>query len=180
MDITNKRFVILGLPGSGKTVLAKSLLNKSTHHIVYDVLKEYDGFYRYIPTKRNSREELTYFIQNFIIKTFKPNLFIIDEANRYMPPKPTPLPMGVSELNDWSRHMGISWGCIARRPVQFHSDIMELAHYLFIFVLKGKNDRAYLDCIIPGLGDTVAELEQYHFAVVTESREVYVHNPIGT
>lgn len=181
MDITAKRFVILGLQGSGKTVLARHILSTAKYHLIYDVLNEYDGFRRYVPTDRYSAEELTACIQKLVLVKLKPTLFIIDEANRYMPPKPANLPSGVAEMNDWSRHFEppLSWGCLCRRPVQLHSDIMELAHYLFIFVLKGKNDRFYLDTILPGLGDIVANLPEYHFAVVTQSRSVSIHSPIA-
>lgn len=178
IDITNKRFVILGLQGSGKTVLAKHLLSKSNSHLVYDVLKEYQDFNRYIPTNRNSKEELARAIQILVFRKVKPSLFIIDESNRFIEPKPIPLPKGINELNDWSRHMGISWGCICRRPTQLHTDMMELAHYLFIFVLRGKNDTAYLDSILPNLGDTVSNLKQWEFAVVTDNRSVIVHAPL--
>lgn len=181
IDITGKRFVILGLQGSGKTELAKLILSKTENHIVYDVLQEYDGFQRYIPTDRNSRDELSATVQKLILPRVKPDLFIIDEANRYLLPKPTPLPAGIDELNDWSRHMGkygLSWGCIARRPTQLHTDIVELAHYLFIFVLKGKNDQQYLDSILPGLGSQVASLPDYHFVIVDAGRKLVIHSPI--
>ena len=178
IDLANKRFVILGLQGCGKTELAKYLLRQAEHHLVYDVLDEYDGFIRYVPTDRNDKDELTAVIQKLVLVKLKPSLFIVDEANRFAEPKPRPLPRGLAELNDWSRHIGLSWGTIARRPTQLHSDMMELAHYLFIFVLKGKNDTQYLDFILPGLGDTVASLPQYHFAIVTESRSVIIHPPI--
>lgn len=178
IDITNKRFCILGLQGSGKTELAKHLLRGSSNHLVYDPLQEYDGFRRYVPDDRNSIDELTLCIQKLVVAKLKPDLFLLDEANRYCPPKPHPLPMGIAELNDWSRHMSLSWGCICRRPVQLHSDLMELAHYLFIFVLKGKNDGMYLDSILPHLSDTVASLPDYHFAVVAENRSVSIHAPI--
>lgn len=179
IDITNKRFVILGLQGSGKTVLAQFLLGKCSNHLVYDVLREYQGFNRYIPTDRNSKTELERAIQILVFKKVKPDLFIIDEANRFIEPKPVPLPKGVNELNDWSRHIGISWGCVCRRPVQLHTDMMELAHYLFIFVLRGKNDTSYLDSILPNLGDTVSNLKQYEFAVVTDNRSVIIHPPLS-
>ena len=179
IDITSKRFVILGLQGSGKTELAKHLLRQSSNSFVYDALNEYDGFRRYIPTDRNSIAELEKCVKRLVLKRLKPSLFILDEANRYLIPKPHALPEGIEELNDWSRHMRISWGCVCRRPTQLHTDIMELAHYLFIFVLRGKNDCAYLDGILPSLGDMVSGLPKYAFAVVTENRSVTLHSPIS-
>jgi len=179
IDLTASRFVILGLQRAGKTEFAKHLLSLTPRHLVYDVLDEYDTFDRYIPEDRNSKDELSDVTQKLVIDKLKPDLFLIDEANRFLLPKPTPLPIGVAELNDWSSHMGLSWGVIARRPTQLHTDIIELAHYLFLFVLKGKNDMQYLDSILPGLGETVASLKPYHFAIVDAGRSVSIHTPIN-
>jgi hypothetical protein len=44
------------------------------------------------------------------------SLFIIDEANRFCPPKPKLLPAAVADLNDQNRHYLMSVGYVARRP----------------------------------------------------------------
>jgi len=177
IDLTNKRFQVMGLQGSGKTQLIKHLLRNTPDHLVYDPLKEYQGFNRYTPEDRNSAAELTLVVQKLVIPR-KYSLFVVDEMNRYCPPKPAPLPLGISELNDWSRHWGITWGGAFRRPSQVHTDLMELANYLFIFDLHGKNDGIYLDSLLAGLGDAAGSLPRFHFALVTDCRSFELHAPV--
>jgi len=182
-DLTNKRFVILGLQGTGKSYLARHLLQHEQASIAYDVLHEYQGLNRYIVKYRQHGQEgvdeLNLFVSKVVVGSKRIKLFVLDEANRYCPPKPHPLPDAILELNDWQRHYGISFGCIARRPTQLHSDLVELAHYMFIFQLKGRNDVAYLDTIATGLGQQVLQLPQYHFVVVHPNHEVELHPPIN-
>lgn len=181
-NLINKRFVILGLQGSGKSYLSRHLLQHEQASIVYDVLHEYSGFNRYIVKYRQhgkeGLDELNTFVSAIVINTKRIKLFILDEANRYCPPKPHPLPDSILELNDWQRHYQISFGTIARRPTQLHSDLTELAHYMFIFQLTGRNDLAYLDTITTGLAEKVLALPQYHFVIVHPNHEIEIHPPV--
>ena len=183
LDLAGKTFAIFGLKGTGKTVLAKHILKQSKAGFVYDVLHEYRGFNRYIVSNRQHTqkaiEELNLFVSRVIIGSKQIRLFILDEANRYCPPKPQPLPESILELNDFNRHYNISFGVIARRPTQLHSDLVELANYLFIFQLKGKNDIAYLDNLASGLGDAVVNLPPYHFVQVNPNHTFQVQQPVA-
>ena len=67
---------------------------------------------------------------------------------------------------------------MARRPVQFHTDIVELADFLFIFRLDGNNDYKYLENLHRGLGDMVRNLPEYHFAI-RHAGEITKHAPIA-
>lgn len=182
-DLTDKRFVILGLQGTGKTYMAKYLLEQHPASIVYDVLHEYLGYNRYIVKYRQygneAINELNMLVSKVVIGSKKIKLFILDEANRFCPAKPHPLPDSILELNDFQRHYGISFGAICRRPTQLHTDLVELAHYLFIFQLKGKNDLLYLDGIAGGLGDKVLALPEYHFVIVHPNHEYEIHWPVN-
>jgi len=177
IDLTDKSFVIFGLRGSGKSWLVKSILDSTADHIIYDPLNEHKGYRQYIPDDRESVEELSEMIQGLVIKQ-KPSLFIIDEANKYIPPKPTRLCSGVADLVDFSRHFGISFGAVARRPSQFHTDLVELADYVLIFNLPGKNDFQYCEALFRGLGSTVRNLPPYHYACLKNGREIEVHSPV--
>ena len=181
-DLTNKRFMIVGMQGSGKSVLARSILKQSPASFVYDVLKEYSGFNRYIVKHRqygpDAVDELNNFVASIVIASGKVRMFVLEEANRYCPPKPHPLPDTILELNDFQRHMDIAFGCICRRPVQIHTDIIELAHYIFCFHLAGKNDVAYLNDLAAGLGDQVAALPEFHFVIVGPNHTYSVHDPV--
>jgi len=178
IDLTNKRAAIFGLPGSGKSVLTKSILASTPSHLVYDPMDEHAGYHRYLPNDRNSVTELSNVIEKHVIK-HKPKLFVIDEANRYIKVKPNPLPPGVSDLNDLSRHWGIAWVSVTRRPSQFHTDIVELCHYLAFFSLTGKNDYRYMEDLHQGLGDIVRALPKYHFAILEMGIGVTVHAPVA-
>jgi hypothetical protein len=145
--------------------------------LVYDPLDEHKGYRRYIPTNRESVDELDRVIKTLVIPK-RPALVVIDEANKYIQPKPTRLPPGVADLNDFARHWGISCGYVARRPVQFHTDIVELANYVFFFHLSGRNDYQYMENLKVGLGDTVRALPKYHFAILENGQKVTVHGPV--
>ena len=91
IDITDKRFVIIGLPGSGKTTLARHILNSSERVIVYDPMSEYQGYRRYVPNDPHSIEELDDFIVR-VVARYKPDIFMLDEANRHIQPNRTDCP----------------------------------------------------------------------------------------
>lgn len=181
IDISNKRFVILGLQGTGKSYLVKYFLKNVRESIVYDVLQEHEGFNRFLVTYREysdeALDELNTFISQVVIESKKIRLFILEEANRYCPNK-RPLPEQVNQLNDFQRHWNIAFGSVARRASQLNTDLVELAHYLFIFSLQGKNDYEYLEAISEGLGDAVRALPDYHFVMVHPKRNYEVHKPI--
>jgi hypothetical protein len=177
LDLTNKGWCVFGLRGSGKSWLVKHILDTTPNHRVYDPLNEHNGYKRYPPDDRASKDELNEYIQHVIIPT-KPKLFVIDEANKYVTPKPTPLVPGVADLNDFARHWGISTGYVCRRMTQFHTDIIELSNIVFIFRLPGKNDFAYMESLFDGLGTTVRNLPPHHFVTLEDGTKVTVHAPI--
>ena len=197
MDLANKGWCVFGLRGSGKSWFVKSLLESTPDHLIYDPLKEHRGYNKYTPSDRTSIEELEKVIQGPVIKgvkvtednkatfptrrvgeTWKAELFVIDEGNRYILPHPTRMPPGVADLVDYGRHWNLSFGVVARRPVQFNSTLVELSDHVFFFQLPGKNDHAYLESLHVGLGDTVRDLAPFHFVAFSHGSEITVHAPI--
>ncbi len=187
-DITNKRFVIFGLQGSGKTELAKQYLRSFpvNQYVVYDVHHEYNGFTRYLAAnrqvdRRNDKDpgiaELDGIVDQVVIKSGKVRLFVLDEANRFCP-NHYPLPASILVLNDDQRHDKIAVGFVARRPVQLHTDLVELAHFIFVFRLAGRNDYKFLEDTAEGLGEAVRALKDYEFCVVGPDRRFTVHEPL--
>jgi hypothetical protein len=178
IDLSNVTFCVLGVKKSGKSTLANMLLNQSGDNaLYYDTLGESpkDAKYNYyIPKDRYSVPELETVVYKITppkgadINNWLPpyGLFIIDEANRFCPAKPHPLPASIADLNDQARHYLMSVGYIARRPSQLNSDLIELSDYVFIFRLTGKNDLIYLDATVKGLGDAVARLDSFQFVTV--------------
>jgi len=106
-------------------------------------------------------------------------LLVIDEANRFCPSKPKVLPQAVADLNDWRAHYGLAVGFICRRPVQLNQDLTELAHYLFVFQMPGKNDQDYLNSLSRGLGDAVAKMPKYHFILADPERNYELYSPVN-
>jgi DNA helicase HerA-like ATPase len=188
IDLTGKSFAILGLKGTGKSTQADSILNlygKSA--LYYDTLwesPENAPYVAYTPTDKYSVAELEALIEKITpkkegdIPVFR--AVIIDEANRFCPPKPKPLPPKIANLNDIGRHYLMAVGYIARRPVQLNQDLIELCDYLFIYRLTGKNDLQYLNNTVTGLGDVVAALGKYEFVLVNPDKSYAVCNPIKT
>lgn len=181
IDLEDKRFIICGLQGTGKSVLVKTILKSFKNSIVYDVLKEHSGSNRYLVTHRQRSPqaiaELNNFVNQVVLGSKQIRLFIMEEANRYCP-NHQPLPVSILDLNDFNRHDKIAFGCVCRRPTQLNTDLVELAHYLFIYRLVGKNDYAYLEAIAEGLGEAARALPDFHFLVVDQSRRFEVHKPV--
>ncbi len=187
IDLEGKSFVILGLKGTGKSTLADKILNNYAEQAMYyDTLHEApedSPFDIYQPKDRYSVPELEAVIKAIVplnaSQLPKYRLFICDEANRFCPPKPASLPATVADLNDQCRHYLMSAGFIARRPSQLHQDLIELAAYLFIFRLTGKNDIKYLNNTVSGLGDAVVSLADFEFVTVNPDRSYFICNPIA-
>ena len=180
VDLVRKTFCCFGLRGSGKSTLAHHIAEQfGSKALVYDTLHEAPasaGYDIYQPKYRGNPAELEAIVIR--IRQSQYNLFMIDEANRFAPSKPAPLPVELADLNDQCRHYGMSVGYIARRPCQLHQDLTELSDYLFIFHLKGNRDIKYLGEISGGLGDAVLGLTGYQFVLVMPDRSFSVQAPI--
>jgi hypothetical protein len=180
LDLSSKSACIFGLPDSGKSTLANFILNRlGASALVYDTLHEYPGepFDSYEPKGTYDVAELEGVIRK-VMASRKYSMFVLDEANRFCPSKPSPLPQAVADLNDFRAHYGLGCIFISRRPVQLNQDLTELAHFLFIFQLPGKNDTDYLNSVSKGLGDAVFNLPKWHFIVVYPDRHYEVFNPV--
>nr|BEL00733.1 hypothetical protein DMOBY_05860 [Dehalococcoides mccartyi] len=183
INLKGKSVCIFGLKGCGKSNLAATLLGMyGNTALVYDTLSEYSdaqSYDRYVPTNRYNAAELEK-ITRAVMHSRRYRLFIIDEANRYCPSKPAPLPQAIADLNDWCRHdqYDIIPVYICRRPTQLNQDLTEQADYIAIFRLAGVNDVKYLNELSAGLGDTVQKLPQYHFCLVDPLRNYQVMLPV--
>lgn len=183
LKLTRKTWAVFGYKGGGKSALAKFIATAYAEKcLYYDTLHEVPEnvkFHSYPPKNRYNITELENVI--YLIQTSKRyRMFVIDEANRFCPPKPKPLPQGIADMNDWCRHpqYNLSVVYIARRPVQLNTDLTEIADYLFIFQLGGRNDIQYLNDLRNGLGDAVKNLSLYHFILVEPDRTWSIKTPI--
>ena len=186
MDLTGKTFCIFGLKATGKSTLSDLILTTyGASALYYDTLSEAPAespFDIYRPENRYSVAELESVIRSIVPQNInllpRYRLIIIDETNRFCPSKPAPLPAAIADLNDQCRHYLMSAGFIARRPSQLNQDLTELADYLFIFRLTGKNDIQYLNNTVSALGDAVLALAPHEFITVNPDRSFEINEPI--
>ncbi len=186
IDLTGKTAAILGVKGSGKSTIANMLLNEyGSQALYYDTLLEAPPesvFDIYQPQNRYSVTELETVIANIIPESInqmpKYRMIVIDEANRFCPPKPAQLPPKIADLNDICRHYLMTAVFIARRPSQLNQDLTDLSDYIFIFRLTGKNDIKWLNDTSNGLGDTVLNLKKFEFVLVNPDKSFSVFPPI--
>jgi len=188
MRVKRRITCIFGLRGSGKSTLANYICESfGGKALYYDTVAEVPagaGYDHYRPTNRQGDAagvaELEATIKA-ILKSRRYSLLAIDEANRFAPPKPSPLPPAIADLNDICRHLsgdGLGVIFIARRPVQLNQDITELADNIIIYRLRGRNDIGYLDDLADGLGQAVAGLGDYEYALVDRDRSFRVMPPV--
>ena len=180
IDLDCKGVCIFGLPDGGKSTLARSIARTyGAQCFVYDTLHEYppDAYDHYRPAGRYDVPEYERTIRG-AMTSGRYKMLIIDESNRFNPSKPKPLPQATADLNDWRSHYGLATVHICRLPVQLNQDLTELAHYLFIFKMPGKNSIAYLNDSAVGLGDAASALLPYHFLIVFPDRHFEVCAPV--
>ena len=180
--LRGKRWCILGLQGTGKTELAKYIVRKYRSHLVIDPMDEYTEFDTYVPHVKQygqeAMDEIDLVINIAIIKNIDSlEMIVIDEANRWLPSK-RKLPPTLVSLADSCRHYDLSFGIIARRPAQIATDFIELSHYIFIFSLKGKNDKQWSASINSSMPEKITALGQYDFLIVTPEREIIPAPPL--
>lgn len=191
IDLINKGFCIFGSRGGGKSVLLRWLaMQFAPRSFVYDPvddIPETSPIVNYEPRDRYSVAEFE-IVMRRVTASNAFNFIAVDEASRYCPSKPTPLPEIIGELNDMFRHKEYGYGAplageltmgyLARRPVQLNQDITEIMEWLFIFNLRGNNDRSYLNGLSEGLGDQAVKLEPYHYLVVYPDRSYKISAPV--
>lgn len=187
------RRVIVGLQGSGKTVLAKSIIEQyhkqGVSTLVIDYQHEYDGkghtAYR-VTDRVNPTQEVDTVLRHMIIDPYHGRVprrqryghLVCDEAPRYFPNR-TPLPTSMAEINDVGRHIGVAVTCIARRFSQVNTDLVELAHEIYLFRQSGVNDLKRCNDMSAGLANIVGHLPPHHYAVLDMTTgDVTVKRPV--
>ena len=178
LDLRERRLCIFGLQGSGKTEFGRWITRQAVRPFIVDPMDQYGDIphaVTYVPENKVYGDaavaEINQVVEYMLTLDPRPTLFLIDEANRFCPNK-KPLPVQIARLNDESRHMELALCFIARRPVQLNTDLAELAHYLVVFSLAGKNDRQYLNDIADGFGDKVTALPWHDFVIADSQRHL--------
>lgn len=189
------RRVIVGLQGSGKTVLAKSFIarykKRGISTLVIDYGNEYDGkgftAFRLSKDRSNPAIEIDAAVRTLIIEPYRAGVprskryghLVLDEAPRYLPNR-QPLPPAIGEINDVGRHIGIAMTTIARRFSQVNTDLVELAHEIYLFRQSGVNDLRRCDDMRAGLANIVGSLAPHHYAVLDMTTgDIAVRRPVN-
>ncbi len=187
------RRIIVGLQGSGKTVLAKHLIDQyrkqGVSTLVIDYMHEYDGknhtAYR-VENRSKPTQEVDEVLNRLIIEPYRKGIprkeryghLICDEAPRYFPAR-QPLPPAAAQINDVGRHMSIAVTCIARRFSQVNTDLVELSHEIYLFRQSGVNDLRRCNDMRAGLANIVGSLAPHHYAVLNMTTgEISVRKPL--
>lgn len=192
-DLTEfNRTAVVGLPGSGKSEWAKGtardVIDAGGKVLVIDVLGEYDNLPKgaivyHVRNMQEPLEEVEAVLKRLICDPYRKtkrqpfDLLICEECSRYFRNK-SALPPNFGLINDVNRHMKLKVICIARRFVQMHTDIAELAHELIVYRQTGINDLKRLEETARGLGTAVESLPKYHFVRADSERKYAMNQPI--
>lgn len=189
IDLKGQQWLTLGVKGAGKSYFTDSLMQRASGKVViFDPMDEYSdkrGIYRIVPSEKRGEEAIEQLRETIeFIETNQDEIsyFVVDEISRFHQ-KGGILDDALGQLLDLNRHMDIGIGFIARRPTQVHTDIREMADYLFLFGLRGANDQKMLNEISSGLESSMTEMiEEYpahSFITVYPSRKYEIMEPIS-
>lgn len=188
IDIEGQQLVVCGHRGAGKSTWIQNAI-RDAPALVYDMNREHEGFARYLPDHRRDEEckaEVDGVISRLVTDAdagVRPGIVVLEEANRYVPNAGS-IPGAVGELVDLGRHYdtavsdGVAVMYVTRRPAQLDADVMELADYLIVYRVRGKNDKKRLNAEAPGLGDKAAQLGEYEWLLVHPDRTITHMAPV--
>lgn len=185
IDLRGKHFMTFGKKDTGKSYFNNWLMSQTSGpYAVFDPLHEHTDYSDediiIRPTEirgEQAVEQLQDAVDFVRHNRSEIDYIFVDEINRFHQ-KGGQLTGPLGDLVDFSAHYNLAMGGIARRPVQVHTDLRELADYLFIFRLNGISDVRTLDDIARGLGERVASLQPREFMVVHPNGEYEKHSPI--
>lgn len=185
IDLDGKHFMTFGKKNCGKSYFNNWLMSKtSSPYVCFDPMREHPDYTDddVVIRPENTRGEGANEELEEVVAWAKNNrehfgFLWVDEVNRFHQ-KGGQLQGPVGELMDLSAHWGMAFGGIARRPSQVHTDMRDLADYLFLFKLNGISDVRTCDDIARGLGERVASLKPREFMVVHPDGSYEKHAPI--
>lgn len=173
IDLNGKHFMTFGKKNTGKSYFNNWLMSRTSgNYAIFDPLHEHTDYgdddlcFRPTSTRGEEAHEqlgdfLTYVVENRDHYDF----VWIDEINRFHGKGGT-LDGPIGDVTDFNAHYGMGVGGIARRPVQVHTDLRDLADFTFVFRLNGVSDVRTLDDMARGLGERAASLDQREFIIL--------------
>jgi len=184
--------VILGRRGSGKTTLAKELIDRFPRVVIMDPNHEYEGMaftslselYEELRSGSGSHivyrpkiglprdvllEEFDIFCQ--IVWETGRRLVVIDEADRFTTHGKESTPFFQMVINQ-GRHREVAILAIARRAAQLPKELIENASHLYLFHIHGAHSINYLQSIIGKEAEELGRLPKLHYLEWSETAGV--------
>lgn len=185
IDLSGDHVLVLGKKNTGKSYFTNYLMSISSEpYLSFDPMREHEDYgpddvvIRPSATRgEQAIEDLEDAIEFLEHNRDTFGWVFVDECNRFHSKGGT-LDGAIGALADYNAHYGMGMCMVARRPAQVHTDLRELADWLFIFRLTGANDVRALDNIARGLGERAAALDRREFMVVSPDGEYWHHEPI--
>ena len=189
VSFAGQQIVVMGHRGAGKSTWIQYVLNQTPGHFIVDMNREHEGYNRYLPEYRRGDEAkaevdgVTSRIATDNDPARRPSMLVYEEANRYIPNRGS-IPEAVGEVVDLGRHYetdvgdGIAVMYVTRRPSQLDTDVIELADYLVVYRVRGKNDKKRLNSEASGLGDKASQLGEYEYLLVRPDRSIVHMSPV--
>lgn len=168
------RVTITGLPGTGKTVLARYIASFYVPNLlIYDPLAQYEGFpeeCRYIP-RSDSLAEFDAICRQ--LRARSGVVFMVEECERYLG-QGKPLGEHTFDLINRGRNWNIGIVAVTRRIQRLSKDFFDLCQVCFFFRC-GLKSRSYLeDMIGKEAVAMIRRLPEYHFLYYNIETEEYL------
>lgn len=163
-------YIIIGTRGSGKTTLAKWLIDLLRKYdvkiLVYDYLKEYGNLksnnveihYANLHDEKDFDKVLERILKNGNI------FFVVEEADKFFNVREN-LTGNKSELIHRGRHYGIGGLFITRRIANLNKDVVSQADLIFSFYQFLPNDIEYLREFIGDYVYQLTKLKEHEFMI---------------
>jgi len=161
MNIKSDEIVtIAGQRGTGKTYLAKQILQQFSRVVVYDPVGEYDPSISYVPATDSPEE-----FESFMTKVWNMGnvVVVVDEAERFLRNNGVILEYTHKVINT-GRHRNIGLILVTRRLAELHKTPFGLSACVILFRLFLPNDIKYIsEFLIDGY--KVRTLPDWHYKV---------------
>lgn len=186
---------IFGQRGSGKSVMAKYLLQNYPRFFVYDPLNEYGHLGKVVtdldqidlendkriifnPIKKNDDLEMHDIISGFVWEYMPNTLFATDEMQMYQSTKLTP---NFKKVITQGRHKGIGVLAISQRFANLNQTILTQSHHVFIYSLFGRDIESAKSYFGKKIEESINSLPEYAFIYWnTKSRNWTVSKPLSS
>lgn len=178
--LKNKIQIIFGKTGSGKTTLAKKLIDDSTRPnlIIWDFLLEYEEFGFVVETpnelimileaklptnrivvRKFTKEQFNWLCQ--AVEHLGNCLFVVEEADFVC--SSDYIDNGFGGLLRYGRHYGIDILAITRRPAEINRLLTAMAHNAYSFQFQEPCDVKYISTFFQIEPEVLQKLEMYKY-----------------